>query len=403
MNTDDRIRDLERYRDRLVERANAVDKSAGSVATDIEAISKEIDGAITRGGSRDFIDARLRALDELQRRFKDLEDASANLWKRAGDLDKAIDDLQRGRQFGPQQGRGRLGWQGLGTGVGGGPGAVDWFDTSRGIGRSGGGSGGPLSSGGTSAGAGGTDALAGGTHGVSEWRDIDGAPRGNGTNPGAREDKAQGNSGQHDDPSGAREGHQATSEHEQHGSAAAARPRHPSNESKQTESSTSGHKKGASTDDPTRDPSGLTGNRFVDASIMRNARFQLGFIAAPLGPSRALRPDDDGDAGYADISDFDPNVDPNAPVINPGEDYGGPRRHPRYARQGSITNPYIEALYPDGAPDNTPAFDPTVDQPPVRPDDPAAGGGVHVAFSAGVRSPTLNLVAARAGRVSRSR
>jgi hypothetical protein len=141
------------------------------------------------------------------------------------------------------------------------------------------------------------------------------------------------------------------------------------------------------------------GNPLVDFATLRQVRVQLGMMPAPLGPTRALTPDGT-EVDYVDLSDFSPNdLDPNAPVINPGEDYTGRRRYPPQYGGGSLENPYIEALYPEGADDwSAPTFDPTSPPESPRPPDPAA----TVAFSAGVRSPTIHLSAASAGHRMRS-
>jgi hypothetical protein len=154
------------------------------------------------------------------------------------------------------------------------------------------------------------------------------------------------------------------------------------------------------TPDPNSQSNSLTGNPAIDDAILRDVRFQLGFLSAPIGPIRALTPDG-SEVDYVDMSAFNPNdLDPLGPVINWG-DGDGRRRYPRNSSQGSLENPYIEALYPDGsnADWNAPAFDPTSPPESPRPPDPAAIVG---SYSAGVRSPTIDFVAASARNRSRS-
>jgi hypothetical protein len=148
------------------------------------------------------------------------------------------------------------------------------------------------------------------------------------------------------------------------------------------------------TPDPTRNPTGLTGNAAIDWAIMRNAIFQAGFIPAPLGPTRAFTPDNTTDYGAGGEGEIDDLLffDPIAPVISPAGDYEGRRRYPRNAQRGSMQNPYIEALYPDGSPEYEPPPPDPAEPPPGEPGDPQASIMVK-GFSAGVRSASVNLLA----------
>lgn len=147
--------------------------------------------------------------------------------------------------------------------------------------------------------------------------------------------------------------------------------------------------------DPNRDPSGLTGNPIVDTMIMRQAMLEAGMVAAPLGPSRALRPDSEGSGTTQ--ADFNAVLafDPLAPLVNPtGTDYEGPHHYPpRSYRPGR--SPYMEALYPEGDPHAESGAPMPVDphQPP-----PGEGGDPHVrvvSYTAGVRFATMNIAAGR--------
>jgi hypothetical protein len=144
--------------------------------------------------------------------------------------------------------------------------------------------------------------------------------------------------------------------------------------------------------DPTRNPMGLTGNAAIDWAIMRHAIFQAGFVAAPLGPTRAYTPDNSTDYGGGEVSDDLLSLDPNAPLISPAGDYEGRRRYPRNAQRGSMQSPYIEALYPDGSPEYEPPPPDPAEPPPGEPGDPQASIMVK-GFSAGVRSASVNLLA----------
>jgi hypothetical protein len=151
---------------------------------------------------------------------------------------------------------------------------------------------------------------------------------------------------------------------------------------------------------PVTDRIGLSGDPVGDGATRRQFLFGATFLAEPLSPTRALSPDA-GEGDWLGSAPFNPNdLDPNAPVINPGEDYTGPRRYPPVYGGGSLENPYIEALYPEGDPQawNAPAFDPTSPPESPRPPDPAA----TVQFSAGVRSATLHRPAGRVSARSRS-
>jgi hypothetical protein len=91
--------------------------------------------------------------------------------------------------------------------------------------------------------------------------------------------------------------------------------------------------------------SGLTGVPFLDDMAMRVARLQGSFIGAPLGPSRALRPDgESGGPGVTDVSGVI-NFDPLAPYA---EIYEGRGRRRRFAGAApNVGYPGGEALYPD--------------------------------------------------------
>ncbi len=156
----------------------------------------------------------------------------------------------------------------------------------------------------------------------------------------------------------------------------------------------------AHTTDPMREESGLTGNPLVDDATMRNTRFQLGFHAPPQGPSRALHSDEQLPR---EVPGFDPStLDPNAPVISPGEGYTGRRFYPPRQYDGSpVKQRYIEALHGDQGTtgDWTAPGRAAPHEPPPPGGDPAAVAGM-VVFSAGVRSATINLATrgvARAG------
>jgi hypothetical protein len=153
------------------------------------------------------------------------------------------------------------------------------------------------------------------------------------------------------------------------------------------------------TPDPTRNPSGFTGNAFLDDMTMRALRAQGAFIAAPLGPMRGLYPD--AESGGPAVTDFSLDVtvlDPVAPVAG-GEHYEP--RQPRGRMHGaapSMSNPYIEALYPDTGGGEQAGAGVTAFNTPRGPGDPEGGdpharaaGVTVVAVSAGVRAGTVNV------------
>ena len=149
------------------------------------------------------------------------------------------------------------------------------------------------------------------------------------------------------------------------------------------------------TADPTRDPSGLTGNRLVDMAIMRQTLFEAGFISAPQGPSRALRPDVDGGAGSPSQADIEAVIalDPLAPLVNPtGTDYESRRHYPPRVANRAGRSPYIEALYPDGDPRDDQG--PIVAEPHQPP--PGEGGDPHAlvkSFTTGIGAASVNMLA----------